>query len=327
MGHSDKFCILSCAIQGTIVFPETCLLAPIFFTSRNSNSRLARGRVCPLPLLHGSFWSVTPEWGGIVPQNRLAPLGKWRTDLLLIFKLSQNLTGRRMFRSCPPNRLVLCIFFCRQHALKRISAAEKHYKSLPAHHKELINQMPAHFKKLRVCVDHNYQIIKLILQHIKNMFENRGNETLEVRLFPAFAFRTLESLTFLKLWYDLLERWGRIAFGVSNASRRLCTDSVGSDYLLHLVLPGPRISASQWVRHGQSENNIEAVCSWMELWRERWERSVLQASAWWDRSIVSTWQMVISFLESNSSASFWTLKFSNRWVLNKQTKKKKTSKN
>ena len=64
--------------------------------------------------------------------------------------------------------------------MKRVYVAEKHYKSLSRDHQHLIPHFPGHCKKLRACIDHNYQIIKLILQNVEDMFENKDNEALGV---------------------------------------------------------------------------------------------------------------------------------------------------
>ena len=64
--------------------------------------------------------------------------------------------------------------------MKRVYVAEKHYKSLSRDHQHLIPHFPGHCKKLRACIDHNYQIIKLILQNVEDMFENKDNEAFGV---------------------------------------------------------------------------------------------------------------------------------------------------
>ncbi len=60
--------------------------------------------------------------------------------------------------------------------MNRIHLAEKNFKSLPPHHQQVLQDLPKHYKDLKTCVLHNYEIVKRILNNVDDMFENRENE-------------------------------------------------------------------------------------------------------------------------------------------------------
>ncbi len=64
--------------------------------------------------------------------------------------------------------------------MRRIQKAEKYYKDLPAHHREMIPDYPNHLQDLQTCIQHNYEIIKLIVSHTDHMFENKDHTSLKV---------------------------------------------------------------------------------------------------------------------------------------------------
>ena len=65
----------------------------------------------------------------------------------------------------------LCLF--RVHSLHRTALSEKYYRELPKHHHELLPGFCNHLAAIRTCIDHNYEIIKLIIADADHMFENR----------------------------------------------------------------------------------------------------------------------------------------------------------
>lgn len=59
------------------------------------------------------------------------------------------------------------------HSLHRTALSEKYYRELPKHHHELLPGFCNHLAAIRTCIDHNYEIIKLIIADADHMFENR----------------------------------------------------------------------------------------------------------------------------------------------------------
>lgn len=60
----------------------------------------------------------------------------------------------------------------RAHSLQRVAKTEKYLRSLPAHHQALLENYHQHLTEIRACIENNYQIIKLIIKDVANMFEN-----------------------------------------------------------------------------------------------------------------------------------------------------------
>ncbi|XP_072019814.1 carnosine N-methyltransferase-like [Amphiura filiformis] len=55
---------------------------------------------------------------------------------------------------------------------ERVSRAKKSFHSLPEHHQQLLPDYLPHLENIRTCIDHNFEIIKLIVKHTDQMFEN-----------------------------------------------------------------------------------------------------------------------------------------------------------
>ncbi|XP_067653947.1 carnosine N-methyltransferase-like isoform X1 [Haliotis asinina] len=72
-------------------------------------------------------------------------------------------------------RIVNAFRFYRSHSLMRVESADRYYKELPDHHKALIPDFRAKLDLIRTSIDHNYEIIKLILQDAEYMFENKNH--------------------------------------------------------------------------------------------------------------------------------------------------------
>ncbi|XP_033725082.1 carnosine N-methyltransferase-like isoform X1 [Pecten maximus] len=68
--------------------------------------------------------------------------------------------------------------FYRTHSHRRINDSEISYRALPEHHQEMVPDFLENLENIRTCVDHNYEIIKLILQDAEYMFENQTQETI-----------------------------------------------------------------------------------------------------------------------------------------------------
>ena len=65
------------------------------------------------------------------------------------------------------------IFVYRYHSVKRILAAERYFVELPVHHRQMVPNFRENLQIMRTCVDHNYEIIKLILDGTGMLFENK----------------------------------------------------------------------------------------------------------------------------------------------------------
>lgn len=69
-------------------------------------------------------------------------------------------------------RIVNAFKYYRRHTLQRITRSELYLAKLPEHHQKLLSHYSDNLSKLKVAVDHNYEIIKLIIQDVAHMFEN-----------------------------------------------------------------------------------------------------------------------------------------------------------
>ena len=70
-------------------------------------------------------------------------------------------------------RIINAFKYYRVHSIKRVLAAEKHYNDLPKHHKAMIPTFRDNLKGIKKCIEHNFEIIRLIIFHVDNMFENK----------------------------------------------------------------------------------------------------------------------------------------------------------
>jgi len=65
---------------------------------------------------------------------------------------------------------------CRVYSLKRVLQSSKYFNELPAHHRELLPTFRENLSNVRVCMEHNYEIIKLIVACTGEMFENKRQD-------------------------------------------------------------------------------------------------------------------------------------------------------
>ena len=81
-----------------------------------------------------------------------------------------------------PSYLFYCVFLFRfrTFAIRRVQQAEKNYQTLSKSHQEHIPSYLDHLDIVRACIDHNYEIIKLIIKDAENVFENKKQEEIEV---------------------------------------------------------------------------------------------------------------------------------------------------
>ena len=72
------------------------------------------------------------------------------------------------------------IWFSRIHGLKRVLTAEKYYTELPEHHKDRIPHFRNNLRKLRKCIEANFEVIKLIIANTDHMFLNKDHGPVNV---------------------------------------------------------------------------------------------------------------------------------------------------
>ena len=53
-------------------------------------------------------------------------------------------------------------------------------QQLPPHHQKMLAKYTDHLERLRVCVEHNYEIIKLVTADVATLFENVKHESDQV---------------------------------------------------------------------------------------------------------------------------------------------------
>jgi carnosine N-methyltransferase len=66
----------------------------------------------------------------------------------------------------------LTCFHPRSFSLQRLATSEAYVSSLPSHHQTLLTSYRSHLEDIRTCVEHNYEIIKLITADVATLFEN-----------------------------------------------------------------------------------------------------------------------------------------------------------
>ena len=65
------------------------------------------------------------------------------------------------------------LYLFRVHSLHRTALSEKYFRDLPKHHQQLLPSFCEHLAAVRTCIEHNFEIIKLLIADTDNMFENR----------------------------------------------------------------------------------------------------------------------------------------------------------
>ena len=71
------------------------------------------------------------------------------------------------------NAALLTYYAYRYHSVKRILAAERYFVELPVHHRQMVPNFRQNLQIMRTCVEHNFEIIKLILDGTGMLFENK----------------------------------------------------------------------------------------------------------------------------------------------------------
>jgi carnosine N-methyltransferase len=90
-------------------------------------------------------------------------------------------------------KLFIYIFHFRVHSWNRIQDAEKSYTSLPERHKQLIPKFCENLDDIKLCIDHNYEVIKLIVETTAGIFENADHKPENVRLKLHVDYSVLHS--------------------------------------------------------------------------------------------------------------------------------------
>ncbi|CAH1789883.1 unnamed protein product, partial [Owenia fusiformis] len=105
-------------------------------------------------------------------------------------------------------RIINAFKYYRCHSVQRVSRADQFYSHLSKHHKQLMPNFSKHLGSIRQCINHNYEIIKLIIKNTDHIFENmkhRGDDdddfvgdSLEAVTRPASGFDMDKLKTTLK---------------------------------------------------------------------------------------------------------------------------------
>uniref|UniRef100_UPI00398F5958 carnosine N-methyltransferase isoform X2 n=1 Tax=Pristiophorus japonicus TaxID=55135 RepID=UPI00398F5958 len=89
-------------------------------------------------------------------------------------------------------KIINAFRYYRIYAHERVTRSEKQFLSLPAAHRKLLPNFLPHVNKLRECIEHNYEILKAIINNCNHMFENKEYGVIDMetdgRLKPASTF-------------------------------------------------------------------------------------------------------------------------------------------
>ncbi|XP_008560098.1 carnosine N-methyltransferase [Microplitis demolitor] len=69
-------------------------------------------------------------------------------------------------------RIVSAFKHYKPHSLQRVRKTENYLSSLPQHHQQLLIKYREHLQQVKVCIEHNAEIIKLITRGAPSIFEN-----------------------------------------------------------------------------------------------------------------------------------------------------------
>lgn len=67
-------------------------------------------------------------------------------------------------------------FTFRVSSLQKINATEAYFSRLPSHHREMLKKYTGNFKKIRDCIDQNFNIIRLLLMHVNSIFDEEQQQ-------------------------------------------------------------------------------------------------------------------------------------------------------
>lgn len=84
-----------------------------------------------------------------------------------------------------------------------MQASEKAYRLLPVEHQKLIPNYVSHLNQIRTCIEHNYEIIKLIIADSDQLFENeRYAEEVNLYLFRLPFLLSQRCPSYARLFTD-----------------------------------------------------------------------------------------------------------------------------
>jgi len=78
-------------------------------------------------------------------------------------------------------RIVNAFRCYRTYSLQRLTKTESYLLTLPPHHQKLLAKYALHLEEIRTCVEHNYEIIKLIIEDVSTLFENVKHDAGQVK--------------------------------------------------------------------------------------------------------------------------------------------------
>lgn len=114
--------------------------------------------------------------------NRIGHRSKWGTTDLLTMSKRKNTFRESLTLSVITGSIDgfdysglfprLTCFYPRSFSLQRLATSEAYVSSLPSHHQTLLTSYRSHLEDIRTCVEHNYEIIKLITADVATLFEN-----------------------------------------------------------------------------------------------------------------------------------------------------------
>ncbi|KAK4029622.1 hypothetical protein OUZ56_022594 [Daphnia magna] len=78
-------------------------------------------------------------------------------------------------------RIVNAFRYYRSFSLQRLASSDTYVSTLPQHHQKLLTSYRSHLEDIRTCVEHNYEIIKLITADVATLFENVKHDAGQVK--------------------------------------------------------------------------------------------------------------------------------------------------
>lgn len=95
-------------------------------------------------------------------------------------------------------RVIAAFKYYKNYGYERVDRAEKNYEKLSETHREMLPEFLPHLEELRNCIKHNHEVIKVMIQHTADMFENREAYGTENGALPVTGFDMEKVKTTLK---------------------------------------------------------------------------------------------------------------------------------
>ncbi|XP_055489035.1 carnosine N-methyltransferase isoform X2 [Leucoraja erinacea] len=135
-------------------------------------------------------------------------------------------------------KIINAFKYYRIYAHERVTRSEKQFQSLPAAHQKLLPNFLPHVRKLRECIEHNYEILKEIINNCNHMFENK-----------EYGFIDMEGTARLLISYGSITQQESITLGlfplrgwwvnVTRSQRRNSSN-------LNILVPGAGLGRLAW---------------------------------------------------------------------------------